>query len=96
MLPAGKTIITKGDDADAMYIIEFGSVKVELSDPITLGPGDYFGERGLLKNEVRNASITSVQEVKLLKLKKEDLLELMSEHAHLFEELSAVSETRSG
>jgi len=96
LLPAGKKIITKGDDADAMYIIEFGSVKVELSDPITLGPGDYFGERGLLKNEVRNASITSAQEVKLLKLKKEDLLELISEHAHLFEELSAVSETRSG
>ncbi|MDG2373620.1 MAG: cyclic nucleotide-binding domain-containing protein [Paracoccaceae bacterium] len=96
LLPAGKKIITKGDDADAMYIIEFGSVKVELSNPITLGPGDYFGERGLLKNEVRNASITSAQEVKLLKLKKEDLLELISEHAHLFEELSAVSETRSG
>ncbi|MDB4219957.1 cyclic nucleotide-binding domain-containing protein [bacterium] len=96
LLPAGKKIITKGDNADAMYIIEFGSVKVELSDPITLGPGDYFGERGLLKNEVRNASITSAQEVKLLKLKKEDLLELISEHAHLFEELSAVSETRSG
>ena len=96
LLPAGKTIITKGDNADAMYIIEFGSVKVELSDTIILGPGDYFGERGLLKNEVRNASITSTQEVKLLKLKKEDLLELMSEHAHLFEELSAISETRSG
>ena len=96
LLPAGKTIITKGDNAYAMDIIEFGSVKVELSDPITLGPGDYFGERGLLKNEVRNASITSTQEVKLLKLKKEDLLELMSEHAHLFEELSAISETRSG
>ena len=96
LLPAGKKIITKGDDADAMYIIEFGSVKVELNDPITLGAGDYFGERGLLKNEVRNASITSAQEVKLLKLKKEDLLELISEHAHLFEELSAVSETRSG
>ena len=70
LLPAGKTIITKGDNADAMYIIEFGSVKVELSDTIILGPGDYFGERGLLKNEVRNASITSTQEVKLLKLKK--------------------------
>ncbi|MDC0468663.1 cyclic nucleotide-binding domain-containing protein [bacterium] len=96
LLPAGKKIITKGDNAEAMYIIEFGSVKVELSDPITLGPGDYFGERGLLKNEVRNASITSAQEVKLLKLKKEDLLELISEHAHLFEELNAVSETRSG
>ena len=95
LLPAGKKIITKGENAEAMYIIEFGSVKVELRDPITLGPGDYFGERGLLKNEVRNASITSAQEVKLLKLKKEDLLELISEHAHLFEELSAVSETRS-
>ena len=72
-----------------MNNIEFGSVKVELSDPITLGPDDYFRERGLLKNEVRNASITSAQEIKLFKLKKEDLLELMSEHTHLFEELSA-------
>ena len=79
-----------------MNKIELGSVKVELSDPITLGPDDYFRERGLLKNEVRNASITAAQEVELFKLKKEDLLELMSEHTHLFEELSATSETRSG
>jgi hypothetical protein len=27
-----------------MNNIEFGSVKVELSDLITLGPDDYFGE----------------------------------------------------
>ena len=96
LLSAGKTIINKGDEADAMFLIEFGSVKVELEDPIILGPGDFFGERGLLKNEPRNASITSVEEVKLLKLKKEDLKALMKEHAQLFEQLTAVSEIRSG
>ena len=96
LVSAGKTIIRKGDKADAMFLIEFGSVKVELDDPIILGPGDFFGERGLLKNEPRNASISSVEEVKLLKLRKEDLLILINEHSNLFEELKTASEARSG
>ena len=46
--PAKRKIIEKGDEADCMYIIEFGSVQVEIESPVTLGQGDYFGEKGIL------------------------------------------------
>ena len=61
-----------------------------------LTAGDYFGERGLLLNEKRNATVTSKNDLKLLKLKKNDLLELMSEHEDLFKALAHSSATRSG
>jgi voltage-gated potassium channel len=96
LLPAGKTIIAKGDVADDMYIIEFGSVEVELDPPIILGAGDFFGESGLLKNTTRNASVVSKDEVKLLRLNKVDLIELMNEYEHLFEELDEASDMRLG
>ena len=79
-----------------MYIVEFGAVEVQLDQPVTLSAGDYFGERGLLLNEKRNATIISKTEVKLLKLKKMDLLELMAEHETLFQELAHSSAERSG
>ena len=94
--PAKRKIIEKGDEADCMYIIEFGSVQVEIESPVTLGQGDYFGEKGILSKEVRNASISSLEEVKLLSLSKEDLEELMEEYPHLFEELEKVSLDRTG
>jgi voltage-gated potassium channel len=96
LVPPHKTIISKGEISDAMYIIEFGSVEVQLKEPVILSAGDYFGERGLILNETRNASITSINEVKILKLKKKDLLELMSEHESLFKELAHSSAVRSG
>ena len=94
--PAKRKIIEKGDEADCMYIIEFGSVQVEIESPVTLGQGDYFGEKGILSKELRNASISSIEEVKLLSLSKEDLEELMEEYPHLFEELEKVSLGREG
>ena len=94
--PAKRKIIEKGDEADCMYIIEFGSVQVEIESPVTLGQGDYFGEKGILSKEVRNASISSLEEVKLLSLSKDDLEELMEEYPHLFEELEKVSLDRKG
>ena len=55
ILAAKKTVFNKGDKADSMYIIEFGHVEVEIENPVKLGPGDYFGEMGLLGNTTRNA-----------------------------------------
>ena len=48
LVPPHKTIISNGENSDAMYIIEFGAVEVELEKPVILSTGDYFGERGLL------------------------------------------------
>ena len=87
ILAANKTVFKKGDVADSMYIVEFGRVQVEIEKPVILGPGEFFGEMGLIGDNTRNATITTLDEVKLLELTKGDLEELFNEHAVLFEEI---------
>ena len=92
-----ETIFSKGDEADSMFIIEYGKVKVEIENPVYLVAGDYFGEMGLLGNAPRNATITAADDTKLLELTKSDLAELSEEHPGLFKELElSVSKRTSG
>jgi len=90
-----ETIFSKGDEADSMFIIEYGKVKVEIEQPVYLVSGDYFGEMGLLGNVPRNATITAADDTKLLELTKSDLVELSEEHPGLFKELELSASTRS-
>jgi voltage-gated potassium channel len=96
VLPAKQTIFEKGDIADALYIIEFGSVQVEIENPVILGSGDYFGETGLISLAERNATISVLEEAKLLKLTKESLDELTEEYPTLFEDLKQSAADRTG
>ena len=89
LLPPNEAVFEKGEEADSMYIIESGRAQVELENPIVLEPGDYFGDMGLINNNPRNATITTLEEVKLLQLKKEDLEELFDEHPVLFQAIEA-------
>lgn len=90
-----ETIFFKGDEADSMFIIEYGKVKVEIDQPVYLTAGDYFGEMGLLGNAPRNATITAADDTKLLELTKSDLSELSKEHPRLFEELELSTSNRT-
>ena len=96
VLPAKQNIFEKGDVADALYIIEFGSVQVEIENPIVLGSGDYFGETGLISNAERNATISLLEESKLLRLSKDSLEELIEEYPSLFEDLKTSASSRTG
>ena len=96
VLPAKQIIFEKGDIADALYIIEFGSVQVEIETPVVLGSGDYFGETGLISLAERNATISVLEEAKLLKLSKESLDELTEEYPALFEDLKQSAADRTG
>jgi voltage-gated potassium channel len=82
-----ETIFSKGEEADSMFIIEYGKVKVEIDQPVYLVAGDYFGEMGLIANAPRNATIIAADDTKLLELTKSDLAELSEEHPALFKEL---------
>ena len=42
---------------------------------------------GLVSNSARNATVSTLDEVKLLQLKKEDLEELIEEHPVIFKEI---------
>ena len=64
----GENIIKEGEKGERFYIINDGEVKVTKGDAeITrLSNQEYFGERALIKEEPRKASITSVGEVECL------------------------------
>ena len=74
-VPAGETILEQGDEADRFYVIAGGEVTVTRRSPegedvalATLGPGQFFGEIGLLAETRRTATVRAVDDVELLSL----------------------------
>jgi CRP-like cAMP-binding protein len=63
-LEPGATVIREGDDADRFYVIAEGCAVVTRrkdggSDELArLGPGEYFGEMGMITGQSRNATVT--------------------------------------
>lgn len=84
---AGKTIITKGELGDVFYMISEGQVQCrELSQEgatLDLGPNAFFGERSLMTNEPRAATVVALTDVTLMALAREDFERLLGtlEHA---------------
>ena len=67
-LPTGVDVVVEGAPAHAFYAVIDGSVVVHRNgeELAHLGAGDYFGERGLLDNAPRNATVTTEQQSTVL------------------------------
>lgn len=78
-------IIREGDEGDYYYLIETGRARVTRmvggSQMVLaeLKAGDVFGEEALVSDSKRNATVTMQSNGVLLRLKKQDFLELMQE-----------------
>ena len=79
----GEEIVRQGEIGDYYYLIESGRCQVTrtlaggqmlLAD---LKPGDAFGEEALVNDAVRNASVTMITDGVLLRLNKQDFVELL-------------------
>jgi serine/threonine protein kinase/CRP-like cAMP-binding protein len=88
----GDTIIREGNTGDHFYIIKEGTVSVSQLDPAgvdqklrTLTTGSYFGERALIKEDVRSASVVADTEVHCLTLGREDFTQMMGTIEELIE-----------
>lgn len=79
---AGEVVLAKGGVSDRFYLIETGEVEVT-DDGVLLrteGPGDVFGEIGLLRDVQRTATVSALTDVSLLTLSREDFLALVAGH----------------
>jgi len=83
-------IIGAGDPTDSLYIIISGRLKVLMSDEqgrevilSLLGPGEFFGEMGLLDDSPRSASVVAQEPCELLSISKTDFKRSLAENFDL-------------
>jgi len=76
---AGELIVRQGDPAKHFFLIQSGTLCVQKDTTVlrTLGKWDYFGERGLLNEELRSASCQAMEEVVCLVLDKNSFFEIV-------------------
>jgi CRP-like cAMP-binding protein len=60
-IDAGREIVREGETPYEFFAIEEGTAEVKRGDQhlADLGPGDFFGEMGVMENAPRNASVTA-------------------------------------
>ena len=94
----GKTIIREGGFSNDFYVIEDGTVKVEREGETVaeLGPGDVFGEQGLLEKQARSATVTATSDVRLIKIEHWELSRMKQSMPDAVDELRGKVEERNG
>jgi MFS family permease len=73
---AGEVVLREGEDSDRFFVIDSGLVEVT-QDGVVLrqeGPGEFFGEIGLLRDVPRTATVTAVEDTVLMALDRDDFL----------------------
>ena len=86
-VPAGTAVVTEGEQADAFYVVRSGTLAVlsagerggEPARVNTLGPGDYFGEIGLLERIPRTATVRAETGAVVWRLAGEDFLGILNQ-----------------
>jgi voltage-gated potassium channel len=91
---AGRLICRKGDVADQMYFILQGTASVDLSPPVALSDGQFFGEMALITGEPRVASVAAISEVSLLTLHASDFQILIAKSPEVAAAVRTIAEER--
>jgi CRP-like cAMP-binding protein len=58
-------IVAEGDQGDSFFVIKEGSVDILIEGSVVrkIGKNDFFGERSILKNEIRSATVVATTPV---------------------------------
>ena len=93
---AGKVLVREGDFSYEFMAIEEGAAEVTRGGEhvADLGPGDFFGEMGLLEKTLRNATVTAKSPMRLLTLTGWDLRRVERTAPQAIERVRAVLEER--
>ncbi|MBI5108665.1 MAG: Crp/Fnr family transcriptional regulator [Rhodocyclales bacterium] len=78
-IPRNTVVLSAGDSTDNIYFVLSGSLKVQVSDEdgrevilSKLGPGELFGEMGVLDDHPRSATVLAVESSQVVVMGKAD------------------------
>jgi CRP-like cAMP-binding protein len=92
-------LVREGDYSYQFVAIEEGTAKVERDGETVaeLGPGDFFGEIGLLEKSLRTATVAATSPMRLITLTGWDMARVEKAMPEAIEELHrAIEERRPG
>ena len=98
----GDVIVKQGDPADAFYVLTTGRARAVKIKPdgeeIPLGvlkPGDSFGEAALADGGTRNATVRCSTAVDVLRIDRDDFLQLVSQEPDLKQSIETTGRNRA-
>jgi CRP-like cAMP-binding protein len=91
--PAGQTLIERGRPGSGMFVLEQGRAVVEAPEGAReLGPGDVFGERALLGEDIeRTARVRAETDVRCLAIGRPEIERLLAEDPRVADRLRQLS-----
>lgn len=96
----GEAVIREGDLPRSCFVVAAGEVEVTRADnesarPVILGPGQFFGEVGLLRAVPRTATVSARTSVDVLELQAETLREIVEGSPETADDLDRIARERS-
>lgn len=94
----GKEIVSEGGFSRELLAIEEGTAEVtrdgeKIAD---LGPGDIFGEAGMLDDQMRSATVTATSRMKLISMGHFEVKRLKKDAPAVYERIEKLVDERSG
>ena len=91
--PAGQALIERGRPGSGIFVLEEGNAIVEAPDGThQIGPGDVFGERALLGEDIaRTARVRAETDVRCLAIGRPELERLLAEDPRVADRLRQLS-----
>ena len=97
-VPADWGLMGEGTSADKAYLLISGEVSVRKDgkEIATLGPGDIFGEMGIVAHRLRTASVISTSRLECIHFTRAQIEQLENEIPAFKEALEAAVKERGG
>ena len=94
-LARNQVLFRQGDEADSLYVVVSGRVRVSAADRTRhqrvlafLGSGESVGEMGLLNDAPRSATVVASADVELLQVRKADFDALVANNLDVMRDLA--------
>jgi CRP-like cAMP-binding protein len=91
-LAPGQVLFEAGEVGDSLFVIVHGSVRVMRGPEqvAVLGSGQCVGEMGALDLEPRSATVIAAEPTRLVRLERNDLMDLLTDYPELMRNLAAM------
>ena len=95
-VPEGETAVTEGGFSRELLAIEDGTAQVSRDGEhiADLGPGDVFGEAGMLDDEMRSATVIATSRLKLISLGHFEVQRLKKDAPGIYSRIEELVEQR--